>query len=95
MFNVSLSSLIPGACDSGPTPSPISSGRVSPESEVARQLGIIGDAIQEQYSRPLNTAVARVCQLTQGDLTYDRLAGVARDAGILLDDVHSWRQVSP
>ena len=65
----------------------------SPESEVARQLGVIGDQVQEEYGDVLHQAMHGVMCLPRERVTYEVYMNILLRTGLISTTISSWQQV--
>ena len=71
-----------------PTPS-----TESPESEVARRLGVIGDQVQEEYGEAIEFAINGVMSLPREQISYDVFVAALVRAGLNSTQIGGWKQV--
>ena len=68
-------------------------GCVTPESEVARRIAIIGDMVEEEFGDRLKLALSDVMSLPREEVTYDVMRRIAEQDGLMSSEISTWKQV--
>ncbi len=69
------------------------SGATTPQTEVARQLGMIGDMVEAQYGDALQRVISKILNRPREQVTYDVIRSIMVQDGLLGEEVTKWKQV--